>query len=216
MKKVFLIFGIIVFSLVHGAKGQEPEYETIFSRKTAKNDRDFRMYATLMGYYSPITIGSEFINNSNLAAEVGISYKRKFGLGFTGQTISNYVSVIKNPQSITIPVGGAGIGKMPIFIHQLGGVFNYTHNPGKMLHAYTRLFVGGLYYSELNINSTELFNGSFMNPNVGLECNLLPYLTFRTELGYRFASLRDKNLYSKDVKLGGFIGGISLKIGNVR
>jgi hypothetical protein len=167
-----------------------------------------------MPYYSTIRRDQTRIGNPNLAAEVGISYKRMFGVGFSGQTIGNYIGLVKNG-SIT-QNGTVTNGDSPVIMQMAGGVFSYTNNPGKMTHAYARLFVGGLYCSEYDISSTSIFNGSFFNPNLGIECNLLPYLTFRTELGYRFASTRNAEANSKNVKLGGFIGGISLKIGNVR
>lgn len=214
MSKFLYFIGIFFWFGVLMANAQEPEYETLFNRSTTKENRDLRIYATIMPYYSNIKRDQIRIGNPNLAAEIGLSYKRMFGVGFSAQTVGNYIGLRKNDAMIQTRT--ITIGESPAIMQLVGGVFSYTNNPGKMTHGYARLFVGGLYYSEYDISSTSIFNGSFLNPNLGIECNLLPYLTFRTELGYRFASLRDQNIYSKDVKLGGFIGGISLKIGNVR
>jgi hypothetical protein len=214
MSKFLYFIGIFLWSGGLFATAQSPEYQTLFNRTTTKKNRDLRIYATVMPYYSKIRSNQIRIGNPNLATEIGISYKRMFGVGFSGQTIGNYIGLVKN-ESIT-RTRTITYGDSPMIMQMTGGVFSYTNNPGKMTHAYARLFVGGLYYSEYDISNTSIFKGSFLNPNLGIECNLLPYLTFRTELGYRFVSMRNADMYSKDVKLGGFIGGISLKIGNVR
>ncbi|CAN1576520.1 hypothetical protein MCERE19_03962 [Spirosomataceae bacterium] len=214
MNKVIYFLGAFFWFGGLFANAQEPDYETLFNRTTTKENKALRIYATVMPYYSTIRRDQTRIGNPNLAAEVGISYKRMFGVGFSGQTIGNYIGLVKNG-SIT-QNGTVTNGDSPVIMQMAGGVFSYTNNPGKMTHAYARLFVGGLYCSEYDISSTSLFNGSFLNPNLGIECNLLPYLTFRTELGYRFASTLNAEANSKNVKLSGFIGGISLKIGNVR
>jgi hypothetical protein len=213
MNKIIFFLGAFFWFGGLFANAQEPDYETLFNRTTTKENKTLRIYATVMPYYSTIRRDQIRIGNPNLAAEVGLSYKRMFGFGFSGQTIGNYVGLVKN-ESIT-QTGAITNGESPIIMQMLGGVLSYTNNPGKMTHAYARLFVGGLYCSEYDISSSALFNGSFLNPNLGIECNLLPYLTFRTEMGYRFTSIHNADAYSKNIKLGGFIGGISLKIGTV-
>jgi hypothetical protein len=199
---------------VFWAKAQEPEYETLFNRKTNKDNRDLRMYATLMTFYSPIRINENRIGNPNLAAEIGLSYKRKFSFGLSGQTVGTYVGLINNNQAAQN--GVVGVGEMPIFIQYLGGVFSYTNSPGKMIHSHFRLFFGDLYYSELDMINPIGLKGSFVNPNAGIEFNLLPYLTVRSDLGYRFAFLQNSMPNIKNIELSGLIGSISIKIGNIR
>lgn len=209
---------VIVLSLfcllVNGvAQAQDPEYETLFSKKANRNPSNVHLYGSLNFGYSPIFKNRKTYHLKYPALELGVNIRKKYGVGL-------YINDL-----ITIPRDfrdGAFIDTNDIVTaSQIALSLTYKREQEKAWHWLYNLKVGSLVITELNIKENQDFEVNnawslMVIPNVGIEANLFPWLAVQASVGYRFLGPQEAFGIRFQRDMHGAVGQISFIVGNLR
>ncbi len=204
-----------IFCLFFGwsVQAQEPEYETLFSKKANRNPSNVRLYGCLNLGYSPIFKNQKAYHWWYPALELGVTIKKKYAVGLFINDLADLPADFRD-----VPVVDPND---IITVSQLALSLTYKPQPEAAWHWLYNLKVGSLVVTELNIKDAQNYEVStaqslLLNPNAGVEANLFPWLAVQASVGYRFSGPQDAYGVRFQRDLHGAVGQISFIIGNLR
>ncbi|MFZ1788619.1 MAG: hypothetical protein WAT92_09915 [Saprospiraceae bacterium] len=214
MKKNVLIICLALLFLngIHG-QSQEPEYQTIFSRRANKNNAVVRGYATIMHAYHPVFATNKTHHFNGGGIEGGLNIKKKLSIGISVRSIAEFgdnfgSNVIIDPDK-----------SRSAMMFGLNGT--YRHRPEKAIHLAYSVFTGGLILQELALVSSNQYKSAYacgftINPMVKVEANLMSWISVYGGIGYRFS--QNKQAFGIDMAkdLNGAIFQIGINFGRIR
>jgi hypothetical protein len=213
MKDKALIISILCTLISFSIHAQEPEYETVFSKKAMRELSKIRFYGIVNTSYMPLYKNNKRHDFMNLGFDAGITIKKRFGVGIFYQSIGEIKADFR-PNYPQKP-------DLYTYLDNYGLSLTYTHKPQNAAHLFYNLKVGQVGVTELIVQKDEdyisNFQKSFMvSPAVGFEMNLFPWMAANLSLGYRFVAPKTalglefgKDLRGSNLQFG-------IKIGNIR
>jgi hypothetical protein len=210
--KTIILLAFLSF-WIQKTRAQEPEYETVFSKNAMKKFSKFKFYGTVGAHFSPLYIDQKFRLFSNVDTEGGLSYLNKMNVGINYKSFGDLGS---SPRRGYVPPSD-----VYTYLDEFSLALTFTPKPRKTWHMMYKVNIGSIAVSEVDINDNidykfKIEKSLSVLPSVGLETNLLPWLTIRSSLGYRVVSPKNSLglLYDKD--FSGPWTNIGLKLGNIR
>jgi hypothetical protein len=213
MKYKSLIISILIVVIPLMGIGQEPEYETIFSKKAMKEFSKIRFYGIVNTAYSPLQKNNKRYDFLNLGLDVGVSYKKQYSFGVFSQSIGE----IKEDFRPNYPQ------RPDLFtsLSNYGLSLAYTQNPQKSLHLLYNLKIGQMEVTELIVQQDTDFIQNYEKspmviPSIGVEANMFPWLAVNLNFGYRFVAPKTSLGLQFNRDLRGSLLQFGIKIGNIR
>jgi hypothetical protein len=207
---VFLLFFCYFLSLSAATAQEEHEYETIFSKKANRSFSNLRLFGGLNFMYIPIFQSNQNNHLRGAGFDINLSYKKKYlvGLNFTN---IGAVPIDVSPQNPFTT----------IFADQLGLSLAYKPKPEQAFHALYSLRMGRLNAGVLTVKPNEPFtietaSGIFINPSVGVEANLFPWMGVQLNTGYNFVSSKNVLGINFQKNFSGIAFQIGVVLGNLR
>lgn len=201
---------IIILSFLFGfgaeVLAQDPNYETIFTKRANKSTRPVKGYGRFFGDFTFLNKNQTNFTFYSLGFDAGIVYKKKQSFGIFSQSLLYFPNSFR-PNSVVLP--------SRIISNNLSGItYTYRHKPENSLHLAYNIRIGDSSVYEFELDDDSDYNaligsGWILNPNIVLESNLMPWLRLNVEGGYTFTNGTNFN----DINIRKDMRGPSLKIG---
>lgn len=215
MRKKYSLILILIYLFLNGinAQSQEPEYQTIFSRRANRNSASVRGYATILHAYHPVFGGNKTFHLNGGGIEGGLNIRKKVSIGISFRSIGNLsddfgsnVNIDPDKSRTTTMVGLNA---------------TYRNRPDKAIHIAYSVYTGGLILQELTLVGNRQYRSEYaggwtINPLVKVEANLMSWISVYGGLGYRFSQNKEAFGINMARDLNGPIFQLGINFGRIR
>lgn len=198
----------MLLGFISEIKAQEPNFETVFTKRANKINRTVKGYGGFYGDFTMLNKNKSTFIFYSIGFSAGITYKKKQSFGVFSESLLYFPGSFR--PNITVDpdkIIGSGL---------LGITYTLRPKPEKSTHLAYNLKIGDIAFSEFSIKDDSddiedvfLASGWVLNPNIVLESNLTPWLRLNVEGGYRFTN----GTIINDINVRKDLSGPSLKIG---
>ena len=212
-RNVLFICLALLFLSDMSAQSQEPEYQTIFSKRANRNGSGVRGYATIMHAYHPVFATNKTHHFNGGGIEGGLNIKKKLSIGLSVRSVAEFGDNFGS--TVVIDPDNSRSAMM------FGLNSTYRHRPEKAIHMAYSVFTGGLLLQELELVGSNQYKSSFscgftINPMVKVEANLMSWISVYGGIGYRFSQNKEAFGVNMAKDLNGAIFQIGINFGRIR